>query len=65
MVLLGEPNKVVIEKVIVLDFRRFYRPRVRYSLMVLFVGFEQEGKAEEMGEELRVENENDESDSQV
>ncbi|WZZ49084.1 hypothetical protein YC2023_049191 [Brassica napus] len=65
VVLLGEPNKVVIEKVIVLDFRRFYRPRVRYSLMVLFVGFEQEGKAEEMGEELRVENENDESDSQV
>ncbi|CAN7126738.1 unnamed protein product [Brassica rapa subsp. narinosa] len=40
-------------------------PRVRYSLMVLFVGYEQEGKAEEMGEELRVENENDESDSQV
>ncbi|KAF3554419.1 hypothetical protein F2Q69_00011085 [Brassica cretica] len=38
VVLLGEPNNVVIEK---------------------------EGKAEEMGEELRVENENDESDSQV
>ncbi|CAN6824781.1 unnamed protein product [Brassica oleracea] len=38
VVLLGEPNKVVIEK---------------------------EGKAEEMGEELRVENENDESDSHV